>query len=324
MQFVRLGRTGLEISRVGFGCGPVSGLMTGDDNDRQREVIGAALRCGVNWFDTAAGYGNGVSETNLGRVLYELSDLVTKPIHVATKVRLQSDSSESTESQVCRSVEMSLQRLQQTRVTLLQLHNGITQSTGDEPCSLSVSQILGTGGVLDAFQRIREQQLADFVGLTGTGAPDAMKTVLKSGQFDTIQAPYNLLNPSAGATVTDVFGETDYGNIFEVCERLDLGVFAIRVFAAGAVLGSDAGEHTRRTPFFPLSLYERDLRKAEQLAPLSLPESRVAAAINFVLAHPAVHSALIGFGAAGHVESACRSLMDGSSEVDGRQSARDA
>ena len=69
MEYKTLGRTGLRVSRVAFGCGPVSGLMTGDNHDLQTEVVRAAMDCGINWFDTAAGYGQGSSERNLGRLL---------------------------------------------------------------------------------------------------------------------------------------------------------------------------------------------------------------------------------------------------------------
>src|SRR5262245_36402888 len=85
MQHRRLGTTGLSVSVLAFGAGPTSQLMVGDDHARQRTVIEHAIERGVNWFDTAATYGNGKSEANLGRVLGELGN---PPVHVATKVRL--------------------------------------------------------------------------------------------------------------------------------------------------------------------------------------------------------------------------------------------
>src|SRR5687767_10713741 len=120
MQFRTLGRTGLRVSAVSFGCGPVSGLMTGDDHAAQRAAVVAALDAGVNWFDTAPGYGNGASEANLGRVLAELP---ADGVHVATKVRVPAEGDVA--GFVRRSVEESLRRLRLPRVTLLQLHNGI-------------------------------------------------------------------------------------------------------------------------------------------------------------------------------------------------------
>src|SRR5580765_6336133 len=88
MQYRRLGSTGLSISAISFGTGPVSGLLTSTAIDRQRSVISRALELGVNWFDTAASYGHGQSETNLGAALAGIH--CEHPLHVATKVRVQS------------------------------------------------------------------------------------------------------------------------------------------------------------------------------------------------------------------------------------------
>ena len=312
MQYAMLGRTGLRVSRVAFGCGPVSGLMTGDNQDLQYEVVRAALDCGINWFDTAAGFRQGSSERNLGRVLKELGGKTAVPIHVATKVRVLAESEESFESQIRRSVESSLERLQAERVTLLQLHNGMTQSTGDEPFSLSVGRILGRGGIAESLCRLREQGLVGFIGLTGTGQPDAMKEVLGSEQFDTIQAPYNLLNSSAGTEMPPEFDDRNYGNIFENCRRLNVGVFAIRVFAAGALLGAPPAAHTLTTPFFPLSLYEQDLRRAAKLSDRESSGTGISPgmALDYVLQHPAVHSAIIGFGNRDHISLAETSVSN--------------
>jgi aryl-alcohol dehydrogenase-like predicted oxidoreductase len=89
MQYRPLGTTGIEVSAVSFGAGPISTLMTGDDSARQRAVIKRAVEAGVNWFDTATTYGDGQSESNLGRVLEELG--AASHVHVATKVRLVGD-----------------------------------------------------------------------------------------------------------------------------------------------------------------------------------------------------------------------------------------
>ena len=312
MEYKTLGRTGLRVSRVAFGCGPVSGLMTGENHDLQTEVVRAAMDCGINWFDTAAGYGQGSSERNLGRLLKELRGQTAAPIHVATKVRVLAESEESFESQIQRSVESSLERLQTERVTLLQLHNGMTPWTGDEPFSLSIEQILGRGSIAETLCRLREQGLVDFIGLTGTGHSDEMKEVLRSGLFDTIQAPYNLLNPSAGAELSSEFDDRNYGNIFEDCRRLNLGVFAIRVFAAGALLGAPPSAHTLTTPFFPLSLYKRDLQQTEKLTDAAGTGTGVSpgSALKFVWQHPAVHSAIIGFGTPEHIASAASCVAD--------------
>src|SRR5260370_22856355 len=68
----RFGRTGLDVSLLGFGCGAVGGLMIKGEAADQERAVGRALELGINYFDTAQMYGNGESERNLGRVLKAL------------------------------------------------------------------------------------------------------------------------------------------------------------------------------------------------------------------------------------------------------------
>lgn len=305
MQYRMLGRTGIKVSAISLGAGPVSELMTGHDVQAQRDVVALAIESGINWFDTAPGYGAGSSETNLGRALSEIKP--TSSIHIATKVRIPLDSTEPIRDVIRRSVSESLQRLRASSVTLLQLHNGITAGRGDEPASITPDDILARDGVADTFDRLREEGLIQHSGLTGTGQPPAMKAVIRSGRFDTVQTPFNALNPSAGATAHPRSGEpgdeeTDYDNILADCAEMRMGVFAIRVFAAGALLGHAPSAHTLKTPYFPLDLYQRDAERAARLwAELHDGESMTEFALRFALSHPAVSSAIIGFGSPNHV-----------------------
>jgi aryl-alcohol dehydrogenase-like predicted oxidoreductase len=297
-----LGRTGIRVSAIAFGAGPVSGLMTGSDAVAQRDTVARAIELGINWFDTAAGYGEGRSEENLGRVLAELP---AENVHVATKVRVPLDSPERICNAIRRSVSESLRRLKRDRVTLLQLHNGITNSRGDAPASITPADVLGP--VAETFQRLQLQGLVRFIGITGIGQAPAIREVIRSGLFDAIQSPFNILNPSAAAQGAVPEGETDYGQIFANCVEQQMGVFAIRVLAGGAILGRPPSEHTLRTPYFPRDLYQRDLERARQL-PTEDPDevSNLELAVRFVLRSPVVSSAIIGFASADQVEQVAR------------------
>lgn len=303
-----LGRTGLRVSCLSFGGGPVSGLMTGDDFNLQVQTMEALIGQGINWIDTAAGYGNGLSETNIGRILAELPEQGRDQIHVATKVRIDFSLPNSVLDQVRGGLEASLNRLRLPKVNLLQLHNAITATRSDQPNSVSVSDVLDSGGILDALKSMQKEKRADFIGLTGTGMAESMRSVVRTGEFDTIQVPYNLLNPSAGFEVAQDFPEQDYGNILNDCLKENMGCFAIRVFAGGALLGQPPSNHTLSTPYFPLDLYRRDLDRAVSLD--SGGTNLAPKAIEFALSHPAIHSAIIGFGAASHVAEAVRALSD--------------
>jgi aryl-alcohol dehydrogenase-like predicted oxidoreductase len=69
MQLRVFGRTGMQLSVLGFGCGAVGGFMVRGDPVDQERTIARAIAAGVNYFDTAVQYGDGESERNLGRVL---------------------------------------------------------------------------------------------------------------------------------------------------------------------------------------------------------------------------------------------------------------
>src|SRR5271155_593661 len=84
MERRTLGRTGLDVSLLGFGCGAVGGLMVRGDPVDQVRAVARAVELGINYFDTAAFYGDGLSETNLGRVLAQLRPDVL----VGTKFRV--------------------------------------------------------------------------------------------------------------------------------------------------------------------------------------------------------------------------------------------
>lgn len=310
MEYRILGRTGLRVSLVGFGAGPISGLLTTASHAEQVRVIRHAIDRGILWFDTAAGYGDGSSERNLGAVLCELS--AQESVHVATKVRLADQDLVDIPAAIRRSVTNSLQRLRLPRVTLLQLHNGITRCRGDIPTSLTVNDVLGTGGVADTLSRLRDEGYFDWIGITGTGDADCLREVICSQRFDTLQIPYHLANPTAGHRVPASFAESNAGNLFDACLAANLGVFAIRVYAGGALLEKPPSEYTYQTKFFPLDLYHRDLARAARLR-TALPEGidLAQAAVRFSITHPAVTSALIGFRHPEEIDIAVENAMRG-------------
>ena len=107
MQLRVFGRTGMQLSVLGFGCGAVGGFMLRGDPADQERTVARAIAAGVNYFDTAVQYGDGLSETNLGRVLKTL-----KPANVAvgTKVRLPASEFGRIADAASTSLEASLKR----------------------------------------------------------------------------------------------------------------------------------------------------------------------------------------------------------------------
>lgn len=286
MLYRTLGRTGLKVSAVGLGAGPVPALMTGGDVGRQREVLARAVAAGINWIDTAAGYGDGQSETSIGGALRELD--LRERIHVATKVRLSPADLDDVEAAVRRSLAGSLARLGLPRVTLLQLHNGITCERGAIAASLTPADVLG--GVRAALEAVRREGLCAYIGLTGTGEPAALSSVVDSGAFDTMQIPHHVVTPAAA-------------DVLERCRAQAMGVFAIRVFAGGALLGQAPSAHTLKTPYFPLAVYEEESRRAAALqAQLESEMPLKELALRFALSNTLPQVALIGIAAPGQVD----------------------
>src|ERR1700712_3570195 len=136
METRTYGRSGMRLSILGFGCGAVGGLMVRGSPGDQDRAVGLALDAGINYFDTAVQYGNGVSETNLGRILR-----ARKPpgIAVGTKVRVPSANFNAIAKTIADSMDGSLQRLQMDHVDIFHLHNPISVNGGGE--SLSVAQV---------------------------------------------------------------------------------------------------------------------------------------------------------------------------------------
>ena len=87
MQYRMIGKTGVRVSEIGFGCGNNAVLMVRAPYDDQVRVVRRALDAGINFFDTAFAYGLGKSEENLGRIL---KDLGVNPV-ISTKIRLEAD-----------------------------------------------------------------------------------------------------------------------------------------------------------------------------------------------------------------------------------------
>ena len=167
MQLRVFGRTEMQLSVLGFGCGAVGGFMVRGDPADQERVIARAIDAGVNYFDTAVQYGNGESEKNLGRVLKKL-----KPANVGRRHQGPVTCGRIWPRRRCRD---GVARRQSgaawlDRVDIFHLHNPITATGGGS--ALSVRQVLDD--VVPAFERLRGQGKIRFLGLTAVGDTAAL------------------------------------------------------------------------------------------------------------------------------------------------------
>ena len=310
MQLRVFGRTGMQLSVLGFGCGAVGGFMVRGDPAEQERTIARAIDAGVNYFDTAVAYGNGESETNLGRVLGRL-----KPANVVvgTKVRVPSSEFGRMADAVTISLEGSLARLGLDRVDIFHLHNPITGTGGGS--ALSVRQVLDE--VVPAFERLREQGKIRFLGMTAVGDTAALHRVIDAGAFDSAQIVYNMLNPSAAEALPANYPAQDYGRLFDRTRAAGVGVVGIRVLAGGALSGS-AERHPiagpAPEPIGSAMSYDADIGRARRLMPLveqGFAASLTEAATRFALSHPAMGTILVGMATPQQFEDALAAVRKG-------------
>ena len=310
MEMRVFGRTGMQLSMLGFGCGAVGGLMVRGDPLDQERTIARALAAGVNYFDTAVQYGNGESEKNLGRVLQTL-----KPAGavVGTKVRLPSSEFGRIAEAVTKSLEDSLARLRRDRVDIFHLHNAITASGGGE--ALSVAAVLGD--VVPAFERLRQQGKTRFLGLTAIGETQALQQVIDARAFESAQVVYNMLNPSAAARLPASYPAQDYGRLFDHTAAAGVGVVGIRVLAGGALSGSAERHPIASPPPEPIGSamsYDADVTRARRLMTLvaeGFAASLTEAATRFALSHPAMGTILVGMATPQQFEDALGAVQKG-------------
>jgi L-galactose dehydrogenase/L-glyceraldehyde 3-phosphate reductase len=304
------GRTGMQLSVLGFGCGAVGGLMVRGDPLDQERTVARALGAGVNYFDTAVQYGDGESEKNLGRVLQSL-----KPdnVFVATKVRLPSAEFGGIADAVAKSLEGSLARLRRERVDIFHLHNAITETGGGQ--ALSVRQVLDD--VVPAFERLRQEGKARFLGLTAVGDTAALHQAVDARVFDSAQVVYNMLNPSAAVGLPANYPAQDYGLLLDRTRAAGVGVVGIRVLAGGALSGS-AERHPIASPapepIGSAMSYDADIARARRLMPLvqdGFAASLTEAAIRFALSHPAMGTILVGLATPQQFEDALAASQKG-------------
>jgi aryl-alcohol dehydrogenase-like predicted oxidoreductase len=309
MEMRTFGRSGMQISILGFGCGAVGGLMVRGDPADQERAIARALDAGVNYFDTAVQYGNGESEKNLGRVLKQL-----KPgnAFVGTKVRLPADTGSIADA-IAKSLDGSLQRLGREHVDILHLHNAITPTGGGN--ALSVRQVLDE--VVPAFDALRLQGKLRFLGITAVGDTVALHEVIDAKVFASAQVSYNMLNPSAAAALPQNFPAQDYGKLFAHTQAAGVGVIGIRVLAGGALSGSAERHPIASPPPSPIGSaksYEGDLVRAQRLAALvneGFAASLAEAATRFCITHPAMGTILVGVATPRQFEDALAAVMRG-------------
>jgi aryl-alcohol dehydrogenase-like predicted oxidoreductase len=309
MQRRRLGRTGLEISVLGFGAGAVGGLMTKGAAADQERAIARAVDQGINYIDTASIYGNGESERNLGRVLKAL-----KPnIVLGTKVRLKAADRSRVAAFVAESMDASLKRLDRDHVDLFQLHNPLVATDADDRMAIEIA----LNEVVPALQALVKAGKTRFIGFSGVGETPALLKAVESKSFDTMQVVYNALNPSAGGPMPKGAPGQDYGRALERTKANDMGTIIIRALAAGALAGTTDRHPLAMQAVDPIGSapdFAADVARARALEPLvreSGSSSLAEMAQRFVISNPNVTTMLVGYSTLDQLDQAIAAVAKG-------------
>jgi aryl-alcohol dehydrogenase-like predicted oxidoreductase len=304
---------------IGFGCGMVGGLMVGGEAAEQEAAIGAAIDEGVSYFDTAPAYGEGRSETNLGRALRALGQ---RPV-VGTKVRVDPEAASDPEkrrrigAEIAESAEASLRRLQLDSLDLLQLHNPLAADSANG----GLSAKLIAGEVAPALQRLIQQGKIRNAGLTGLGHAPSVIELVEGGAFDTAQVSYSLLNPSAASALPDGSIAEDHQRMLAPLRAADMGAIGIRLLSGGSLSGIVQRHPTAMARVIALGGgpgsgrdYGRDVELARQfdfLVRESLAESLAAAALRYGLSNLAFDTLVLGFSSREQLGEAIRCAAAG-------------
>ena len=202
MKKVEFGKTGLRVSRLGLGGFPFGGVNKAHgwdpySPDGRRTVaatIHKALDSGINYVDTAPGYGNGHSESLIGEVMRTRRH----ECFLATKVGWRGMGKKA----VMDSVHASLKRLQTDYVDVIQFHGGMYT---DEDYNH-----IFDGGPLDGLRSLRDEGKVRLMGLT-TEEPWTARRFIASGEFSVVQIRYNLIYQSAALHALDEANEKGLG-----------------------------------------------------------------------------------------------------------------
>jgi aryl-alcohol dehydrogenase-like predicted oxidoreductase len=281
----RLGRTGLEISRVGFGAWALGGggYDWGWGSQEDEDSIAAihhALELGVNWIDTAAQYGFGHSEEVVGRALAGLAErpyVFTKggQPEGAGRTTLQSLRRDS----LRRELEGSLTRLGLEAVDLYQIHWPLPDEEIEEGWS--------------ALAEFRHEGLVRHIGVSNFSV-EQLRRAQAIAPVETLQPPYSLLDREAER------------ELLPFAEREGIGVIVYSPMASGLLTGAMTRERIERLPEddwrrrserFREPQLSRNLQLVERLkqAAERLDVAPGAVAVAWTLRHPAVDGAIVGF-----------------------------
>jgi aryl-alcohol dehydrogenase-like predicted oxidoreductase len=296
MRYRTFGRTGWQVSEIGFGTWSMGG-WTGSDDDESLRALDRALALGCNFFDTAWVYGLGKSEQLLGQALRAAragQSPDERRVIVATKIppknmrwpALAEYSVHDTypPDHIREYTEKSLENLGLDAIDLQQFHVWSDTWADDD-------------GWQRAVDDLKRDGLVGMIGISvNRRQPANVLRALETGLIDSVQVVYN------------IFDQAPEDTLFPYCAQHGIGVIARVPFDEGSLTGSLRSDSTWpegdfRNSYFTRANLDATLPRVDRLLPLvpdgmDLPEL----ALRFILEHPAVGTVIPGMRRVSHVE----------------------
>jgi aryl-alcohol dehydrogenase-like predicted oxidoreductase len=289
MRYRKFGRTGFDVSEIGYGLWGVSG-WSGSDDAESLQAMQLAVDAGCNFFDTAWAYGDGKSDAMLGRILAQNRG---KRLYAASKIPPKNnkwpgsarDSYQDVfpAAHVFKYADLIRQNLGVDAIDLLQLHVWDDSWTDDPEFPATIAKLKSDG-------------LIRFFGLSvNRWEPNNGIRALKTGLVDAVQVIYN------------IFDQSPEDKLFPVCRELNIGVIA-RVPLDEGSLGGKLTADTKfpqgdwRAGYFgPENLANTVARveKLKKIVPAKMSLSEMA--FRFILSNPDVSTTIPGMRRPQHV-----------------------
>src|SRR3954451_22708407 len=206
-----LGRTAAKVSILAFGCG--SRFLMYKDEDAATAILNRAIDLGITYLDTAYAYGDGQSETRVGKVMASRR----KDVWLATKIP------DRTRDEFLRRLEASLKRLQTDHVDLVHIH-----SLGQAD---DLAKIEAPNGALKGLMEAREQKMARFAGMTSHTNGEVMAKAIERHDLDCVQMA---LNASRNGRFEEL--------ALPAANKKNLGVIAMKITGQEFLVGGGSGK----------------------------------------------------------------------------------
>jgi aryl-alcohol dehydrogenase-like predicted oxidoreductase len=298
MNYRKFGRTNWEVSEIGYGMWGLAGWKETDKVEVD-EALSRSVELGCNFFDTAWGYGAGVSEQILGKLLRQYSD---KRLHFATKIPPKNFKWPSKANyllddcfpanHIIEYTEKSLKNLNVDCIDLQQFHVWEDSWAHNDEWKKAVDKLKTEGKVKHFGVSVNRWE------------PDNVLNTLRTGLIDSVQVIYN------------IFDQNPEDNLFPLCRELNIGVIARVPFDEGTLTGTLTKDTIfpqgdwRATYFVPENL-NSSVDHADALRPL-IPSrmSMAEMALRFILCNDDVHTIIPGMRKVRNVEANMR-VSDG-------------